>query len=143
MFTFNTDNKKVTVYPALAEDKSVVYLTTYNDDGGEVYDALKKLGCPDFTLVIVSGLNWEAELSPWAAGNLFKYSEMFTGGADEYLKTLTAHYAAGGSACAGAGFVARSGGVFAGWFVYGVCAVQNGFVQPRGEHERFAVVSAV
>ena len=89
MFTFNTDNKKVTVYPALAEDKPVVYLTTYNDDGGEVYDALKKLDCPDFTLVTISGLNWEAELSPWAAGNLFKYSEMFTGGADEYLKTLT------------------------------------------------------
>ena len=89
MFTFNTDNKKVTVYPALVEDKPVVYLTTYNDDGGDVYDALKKLWCPDFTLVTISGLNWEAELSPWAAGNLFKYSEMFTGGADEYLKTLT------------------------------------------------------
>ena len=89
MFTFNTDNKKVTVYPALAEDKPVVYLTIYSDDGGEIYDALKKMGCPDFTLVTVSGLNWEAELSPWAAGDLFKHSEMFTGGADEYLKALT------------------------------------------------------
>ena len=89
MFTFNTDNKKVTVYPALAEDKPVVYLTTYNDDGSEIYDVLKKLNCLDFTLVTISGLNWEAELSPWAAGNLFKYSEMFTGGVDEYLKTLT------------------------------------------------------
>lgn len=37
----------------------------------------------------ISGLNWEAELSPWAAGDLFKYSEMFTGGADVYLKLLT------------------------------------------------------
>lgn len=44
---------------------------------------------PGFTLVTVSGLNWEAELSPWAAGNLFKYSEMFTGGADAYLQFLT------------------------------------------------------
>lgn len=87
--TFNTDNKKITVYPAMAENKPVIYLTTYNDDGGDVYAELQKLGCPDFTLVTVSGLNWEAELSPWAAGNLFKYSEMFTGGADTYLQFLT------------------------------------------------------
>lgn len=87
--TFNTDNKKITVYPAMAENKPVIYLTTYNDDGGEVYAELQKQGCPDFTLVTVSGLNWEAELSPWAAGNLFKYSEMFTGGADAYLQFLT------------------------------------------------------
>lgn len=87
--TFNTDNKKITVYPALAENKPVIYLTTYNDDGGEVYAEIQKGSCPDFTLVTVSGLNWEAELSPWAAGNLFKYSEMFTGGADAYLQFLT------------------------------------------------------
>lgn len=86
---FTIDNKKITVYPALAENKPVIYLTTYNDDGGEVYDELQKQGCPDFTLVTISGLNWEAELSPWAAGDLFKYSEMFTGGADVYLKLLT------------------------------------------------------
>lgn len=87
--TFNTDNKKITVYPALAENRPVIYLTTYNDDGSEVYAQIQKGNCPDFTLVTVGGLNWEAELSPWAAGNLFKYSEMFTGGADDYLQFLT------------------------------------------------------
>lgn len=89
MFTFTSDNKKITVYPALAENRPVIYLTTYNDDGGEVYAEVQKDGFPDFTLVTVSGLNWEAELSPWTAGNLFKYSEMFTGGADTYLQFLT------------------------------------------------------
>ncbi len=89
MFTFESDNKKITVYPALAENRPVIYLTTYNDDGSEVYAEVQKGGYPDFTLVTVSGLNWEAELSPWAAGNLFKCSEMFTGGADAYLQFLT------------------------------------------------------
>lgn len=92
MFTFTSGNKKITVYPALAENKPVIYLTTYNDDGGEFYAEVQKGGCPDFTLVTVSGLNWEAELSPWAAGNLFKYSEMFTGGADDYLQFLTQQF---------------------------------------------------
>lgn len=87
--TFNTGNKKITVYPALAENRPVIYLTTYNDDGSEVYAQVQKSGYTDFTLVTVSGLNWEAELSPWAAGNLFKYSDMFTGGADAYLQFLT------------------------------------------------------
>ena len=89
MFTFTSGNKKITVYPALAENRPVIYLTTYNDDGGEVYAEVQKDGCPDFTLVTISGLNWEAELSPWAAGGLFKSSEMFTGGADAYLQFLT------------------------------------------------------
>lgn len=86
---FTIDNKKITGYPALAENRPVIYLTTYNDDGGEVYAQVQKSGCPDFTLVTISGLNWEAELSPWAAGNLFKYSEMFTGSANAYLQFLT------------------------------------------------------
>lgn len=89
MFTFTSDNKKITVYPALAENRPVIYLTTYNDDGSEIYEEIQKGSYTDFTLVTVSGLNWEAELSPWAAGNLFKYSEMFTGGADTYLQFLT------------------------------------------------------
>lgn len=89
MFTFTSNNKKITVYPALAENRPVIYLTTYNDDGGEIYEEIQKGSYTDFTLVTVSGLNWEAELSPWAAGNLFKYSEMFTGGADAYLQFLT------------------------------------------------------
>lgn len=89
MFSFSTNNKKITVYPAAAENMPVIYLTTYNDDGGDVYAQIQKSGCPDFTLVTISGLNWEAELSPWAAGSLFKYSEMFTGGADAYLQFLT------------------------------------------------------
>jgi len=89
MFTFTSNNKKITVYPALAENRPVIYLTTYNDDGGDVYAQIQKGSCPDFTLVTVSGLNWEAELSPWAAGNLFKYSEMFTGSANAYLQFLT------------------------------------------------------
>lgn len=87
--TFNTDNEKITVYPAMAENRPVIYLTTYNDDGGEIYEEIQKGSYTDFTLVTVSGLNWEVELSPWAAGNLFKYSEMFTGGADAYLQFLT------------------------------------------------------
>lgn len=87
--TFNTDKKKITLYPALAENRPVIYLTTYNNDGGEIYAEIQKGSYTDFTLVTISGLNWEAELSPWAAGGLFKYSEMFTGGADAYLQFLT------------------------------------------------------
>ena len=47
MFTFTSGNKKITAYPALAENRPVIYLTTYNDDGGEVYAEVQKGGCPD------------------------------------------------------------------------------------------------
>ena len=104
MFTFTNDNKKITVYPATAENKPVIYLTTYNDDGGEVYAEVQKGGCPDFTLVTVS------------AG--------FTASRSRLERN----------------FVARACRIFAGRFVYHIRTLQNRFVQPRGEYERFAVV---
>ncbi len=42
-----------------------------------------------FYFVVVSDLNWEQDMSPWAIAPLFKREPPCTGGADAYLESLT------------------------------------------------------
>lgn len=56
---FVIDNKKIVVYPGESSNRPVVYLNTFAEEGGLVYKELHNIGCPDFTLVAISGLDWE------------------------------------------------------------------------------------
>ena len=49
---------------------------------------LRDDGCPAFTLVSVSNLDWNHDMSPWEIPPVFKNTEPCTGGADDYLKLL-------------------------------------------------------
>lgn len=87
---FYIDNKKVTIYPCTGQDRPMVYLNAFAEEEGErVYQALHKKACPDFTLVVISGLDWNRDMSPWAAQPVFKEEAPFTGGAEAYLRLLT------------------------------------------------------
>lgn len=86
---FVIDHRAVTVYPSVAAGGPVVYLNTFEEEGGRVYQALRDGGCPDFTLVAVSGLNWNHDLSPWEIPPISKGDTPCTGGAEEYLQLLT------------------------------------------------------
>ena len=80
--------KKVLVYPSFESDKPVVYLNTYSEESDRVYEALHTCGCPDFTLVATSGLNWDHDMAPWDISPISAGDTPCTGGADEYLRFL-------------------------------------------------------
>lgn len=86
---FTTGDKKVTLYPCGASDGPVIYLNTFEEEGDRVYKALNDAGCPDFTLVTISGLEWERDMAPWDIPPVSKNAAPCTGGADEYLRLLT------------------------------------------------------
>ncbi len=86
---FMIDNKKVVVYPSAVSGRPVVYLNTFAEEGGHVYKELQDVGCPDFTFVSISGLNWNHDMSPWDIPPIIKGNTPCTGGADEYLQLLT------------------------------------------------------
>ncbi len=86
---FYMDHKMVTIYPSAGQGSPIVYLNTFAEEGGQVYQALQGRNCPDFTLVAISGLDWNKDMSPWAAPSVFKEEEPFTGGAEAYLRLLT------------------------------------------------------
>ena len=56
--------KRVSVYPSAAPNKPVLYLHTYADEGDAAYRAMQQAGCPDFTLIAISGLDWNRDMVP-------------------------------------------------------------------------------
>lgn len=89
MNTFVLDGKTVSVWPGSQPGAPAVYLNTYREEGGQVRAEMDKLGCPDCSLVAVSGLDWDKDLSPWPAPAVRRGEEPFAGGAAEYLDWMT------------------------------------------------------
>lgn len=75
------DDRKISVYPCGAENAPVVYSAMYAENGKALLDCCKTLGCPDFDLVTISELDWNADLSPWAAPSVVTDNDGFAGNA--------------------------------------------------------------
>lgn len=80
--------KKVLVYPSAEANRPVIYLNTYSEEGDRVREALCERGCPDFTLVAISGLNRDHDMAPWNIPPIAAGDTPCTGGAEEYLRLL-------------------------------------------------------
>ena len=88
MTSFTLEQKKIQVFPSTVPDRPVIYLNTYGPEGESVRLALDQLGCPDFTLVAISGLDWNHDMAPWEILPISKNDTPCTGGADGYLQQL-------------------------------------------------------
>lgn len=80
--------RAVSVFPSADADKPVVYLNTFEEEGRRVYAQLQEQGCPDFSLVAISGLAWNHDMAPWDIPPLSPNDTPCTGGADSYLDLL-------------------------------------------------------
>lgn len=88
IYQFKIADKTVMVYPSVEEDMPVIYLNTYSEEGDQVYEALRERSCPAFTLVAISGLDWDHDMAPWDIPPISAGDTPCTGGADEYLRLL-------------------------------------------------------
>ncbi len=85
---FETVGKRIDVYPSASRDRPVIYLNTVSGEGAEVWKALRGMECPDFTLVSISRLKWDHDMSPWDIPPISRKAAPCTGGADDYLRLL-------------------------------------------------------
>ena len=86
---FSINGKKVTVFKADSPCASAVYLNSYDDEEGEkVWQDLKNSSV-DVNLIVISSLDWNNDMSPYAAPSVFRHAPAFSGGADKYLDLLT------------------------------------------------------
>ena len=83
------NNKTVSIFLNTKPDAPIIYLNTFSDEGQKVYEATQAIGCPPFTLVAISDLDWNHDMVPWDSPPAFKNAEPCTGGADDYLRLLT------------------------------------------------------
>ena len=68
-----------------AGERPVIYIHTAAEECAEIFAASEKKA----TLVCVSGIDWNRDMSPWEAKRAFKGGENFAGGAGVYLARLT------------------------------------------------------
>ena len=84
MYTYKIDGKTLTLFPSAEPGAPIFYLNTFSDEGQKVYEAAQAAGCPPFTLVAISDLDWNHDMVPWDSPPAFKHAEPCTGGADGY-----------------------------------------------------------
>lgn len=88
MYEFTIGGKSVSVFFSAEPDAPVIYLNTYSNEGQQVFQASQAVGCPPFTLAVISNLYWNHDMAPWDNPAAFKGGEPFTGGADNHLRLL-------------------------------------------------------
>lgn len=89
MYTFTVGGKTAAVFPTDEPGAPVIYLNTFSGEGEQIWQAAQAAGFPPFTLVAVSGLDWNHDMAPWDSPPVFKNAQPCTGGANDYLQLLT------------------------------------------------------
>ena len=89
MLHFIIGSKTASIFPSLKTTAPIIYLNTFCGEGLKVYEAAQATGCPPFTLVAISDLDWNHDMVPWDSPPVFRNAESCTGGADDYLRHLT------------------------------------------------------
>jgi len=87
---FAADGKKVRVFPGPA-GSPVVYLNSYVDNGKVLHRLLRSADGPSCSLVVVSNLRWDDEMTPWECPALFAGDSPCHGEADGYLAWMQDH----------------------------------------------------
>ena len=59
------DGKTIEIFKAENAQSPLVILNEFMGSNGWIYRKCKELGCPDFSLAEITGVNWDDELSPW------------------------------------------------------------------------------
>ena len=80
MQTFMISNKTVSVFTSFKPETPIIYLNTFSGEGQKIYEAAQAAGCPPFTLVAVSDLDWNHDMAPWDSPPTFK-NAFLAGGA--------------------------------------------------------------
>lgn len=88
MYTLSIKGKIISIFPSLEVNVPVIYLNTFSNEGQKVFEAAQAAGCPPFTLVAISDLDWNHDMVPCDSPPAFKSAEPCTGGADDYLRLL-------------------------------------------------------
>ena len=88
METFEAGGKQADLYRSAESNSPLILLNSYSDEGASVMRALREIGAPDCSLLVISSLNWDHEMSPWYCPPVMGDGTPFTGGADEYLNLL-------------------------------------------------------
>ena len=85
---FSISGRTVDIFLSAEGIAPLVILNTIQCEGAKIFEKCTDIGCRNFTLAAISGLNWNRDLSPWETPEIRNNRYSF-GGADEYIPQLT------------------------------------------------------
>ena len=77
------------LFPKFEANVPIIYLNTFSGEGQKIFETAQATGCPSFTLVAISDLDWNHDMVFWDSPPVFKNTDPCTRGADNYLRLLT------------------------------------------------------
>ena len=83
--SFELDGKNISITTSATESLPLVLVNTFAGEADSLWKECATLNCPSFTLACISGMHWNADLSPWEIPPLRKNEPPFSGKADSYL----------------------------------------------------------
>lgn len=81
-------NKKIQIFSSKKKAPLIVYHAVMGE-GKRLWQACRDIDCPEFSLAVINGVNWDDEMTPWPIPPISKGDTPCSGGADIYLKQLT------------------------------------------------------
>ena len=81
--------RKLTLLPSPAPGAPLVLLITVEAEGRQVWSAVRAMTEADFSMAVIGGLDWDADLTPWPAPAAFRSGAPYAGKADAWLEALT------------------------------------------------------
>ena len=85
---FTVSGRTVEIFLSAEGIAPLVILNTIQGEGAKIFEKCTDIGCKNFTLAAIGGLNWNRDLSPWETPEIRNNKYSF-GGADEYIPQLT------------------------------------------------------
>lgn len=79
--------KDIYIYKNHTKKAPSIYLNVFEGDGADIWDECLKLNIPAVTMIVISGISWDEELSPWKIPPVF-HNNNFQGKADIYISEL-------------------------------------------------------
>lgn len=79
------DGKICTLYTMSSKSVPLVVEFAYLPNAETLLQDCKKKGCKDFSLLCISGFNWDQDLSPWPHAPCIMEDDDFTGNAPQFL----------------------------------------------------------
>ncbi len=85
---FQAAGKAASLYISDSSNRPLILVNEFDGDGSGIVKAMKETGCGDCSLLVVRGIDWEKDMSPWECPAVFPGEPPFSGDADAYLKDL-------------------------------------------------------
>ncbi len=114
------NNKSIDIYCSASVVERVIYI----NGGNDVQKIMNRLAGEQAAFIVINNLDWNRELSPWAAPRVFRDGADFSGGGAEYLDELIHDILPAAEAKLGIAPMSRAiagyslAGLFAVWVLY-------------------------